>query len=262
MSETFKAAFNGVIGKSLSSTEEKSGDFYKDDILHCGVCGQPKRKMLQCLGTTREVGIQCDCEKRKRAKRDEALRRARIQRLRCEAFGAFNHRALEMRFDKSTINTKAIQAARKYSDDLEKRYKSGKGIVFAGDKGTGKTYAATCILNAALDAGYSCKATSYSALEKEMRSAYANANTILEKLAGENQFVMLDDLGTERDTPSMKSAVYDITDFLYKAEVPLIITTNLTLEEMSVRDNDAGRIYDRIFENSDIVICNGDSLRI
>ena len=262
MSETFTKAVGDIIEKSLENTIEQSGDFYKDGILHCGVCGQPKRKKQEFLGHVGEVGIACGCVEHEKAERERALLEARIQRMRNNAFGALNRRAPNMRFDKSKIDTKAIQAARRYAEDLQDKLRNGKGIVFAGGKGTGKTYAATCILNAALDQAYSCKATSYSALEKEMRSSYTNANAVLERLAGENQFVMLDDLGSERDTPTMKAAVYDVTDFLYKAGVPMVITTNLTLEKMSERDSDTGRIYDRIFENSDIVICDGDSLRI
>ncbi|MBQ5389520.1 MAG: hypothetical protein IIU58_01280, partial [Clostridia bacterium] len=128
MSETFTKAVGDIIEKSLENTIEQSGDFYKDGILHCGVCGQPKRKKQEFLGHVGEVGIACGCVEHEKAERERALLEARIQRMRNNAFGALNRRAPNMRFDKSKIDTKAIQAARRYAEDLQDKLRNGKGI--------------------------------------------------------------------------------------------------------------------------------------
>ena len=61
--------------------------------------------------------------------------------------------------------------------------------------------------------------------------------------------LILDDLGAERKSEYMQEQVYNIIDARYKSGLPMIITTNLTAEEMK-KPSDLGnsRIYDRILE--------------
>ena len=61
--------------------------------------------------------------------------------------------------------------------------------------------------------------------------------------------LVIDDLGVERSTDYTLEKVYDLVDTRYRANKPLILTTNLSVKEMQ-QNNDIrfGRIYDRIFE--------------
>ena len=63
------------------------------------------------------------------------------------------------------------------------------------------------------------------------------------------KLAILDDLGAERGTEYALEKVYDIVDSRYRRKLPMLLTTNLTLDEMKAEtDIRYVRIYDRIFE--------------
>ena len=72
-----------------------------------------------------------------------------------------------------------------------------------------------------------------------------------EYIDGLNQFdlLVIDDLASERDTEYMGEIVQNIIDSRYRSNLPLIITTNLTSDELkhpsTIRKE---RIYSRLFE--------------
>jgi DNA replication protein DnaC len=61
------------------------------------------------------------------------------------------------------------------------------------------------------------------------------------------ELLVLDDLGTERNTPFAMEVVYRVIDDRYTSGKPMIVTTNLTLEQLKKSDIvDYQRIYDRV----------------
>jgi DNA replication protein DnaC len=61
--------------------------------------------------------------------------------------------------------------------------------------------------------------------------------------------LVLDDVGTERNTEYSNEQVYEIINTRYKSKKPLIVTTNLTMSAMkNAEDVTHRRIYDRIVE--------------
>ena len=61
--------------------------------------------------------------------------------------------------------------------------------------------------------------------------------------------LVIDDLGVERDTSYSLEQVYNIIDTRSRAGKPLIVTTNLTLEDLqNPASIEYARIYDRILE--------------
>ena len=74
--------------------------------------------------------------------------------------------------------------------------------------------------------------------------------------------VVIDDLDVERSTEYAMETVYMVIDERYKAKKPLIVTTNLTLEELcKPKSMDYQRIYDRILELCIPVAFKGESIR-
>ena len=66
----------------------------------------------------------------------------------------------------------------------------------------------------------------------------------------------------ERDTNYALEQVYNIIDSRYRSKRPLIITTNLTLDEIRhPQDVAHARIYDRVLEMCVPVSCFGTSIR-
>ena len=72
---------------------------------------------------------------------------------------------------------------------------------------------------------------------------------------------MLDDLGQERQTEAISEALYKILDARYQSGRPAVVTTNLSLGDLSrPADLTHSRIYDRLKRCRPIQI-TGKSLR-
>ena len=74
--------------------------------------------------------------------------------------------------------------------------------------------------------------------------------------------LIIDDFGVERGTESALEQIYNIIDSRYRSRKPLIVTTNLTLDEIRhPQDTAHARIYDRLLEMCVPVSCIGVSFR-
>lgn len=73
---------------------------------------------------------------------------------------------------------------------------------------------------------------------------------------------ILDDFGMERGTEYGLEQVYNVIDSRYRSEKPLIVTTNLSLDELNNPPDTAHkRIYDRVTEMCTPVCCSGVNFR-
>ena len=87
--------------------------------------------------------------------------------------------------------------------------------------------------------------TNFSSILNDLFSE-SDKNKYLDRLNDHN-LLIIDDLGIERGTEYVLEQVYNIIDTRYKSGRPLIITTNLTLEELNYpADVQHKRIYDRV----------------
>lgn len=74
--------------------------------------------------------------------------------------------------------------------------------------------------------------------------------------------LILDDFGMERRTDYAQEQVFSLIDGRYLARKPLIVTTNLSLQELKhPADMTEQRIFDRILEICVPVCFDGPSLR-
>ena len=74
--------------------------------------------------------------------------------------------------------------------------------------------------------------------------------------------LILDDFGMERGTEYGLEQVYNVVDSRYRSQKPLIVTTNLTLEELQHPEDTAhARIYDRLLEMCCPVFFTGENIR-
>ena len=63
------------------------------------------------------------------------------------------------------------------------------------------------------------------------------------------KLLVIDDLGTERDTEFMNEVVFSVIDERQVSQLPLIVTTNLTGEELKhPKSVHSERIFSRLFE--------------
>ncbi len=74
--------------------------------------------------------------------------------------------------------------------------------------------------------------------------------------------LVIDDLGVERNTEYAMEQMFTVIDSRYRSKKPLIVTTNLKLEEIkNPPDLAHARIYDRILERRAPVLFSGKNFR-
>ena len=118
-----------------------------------------------------------------------------------------------------------------------------------GDVGTGKSFAAACIANALLEQATPVLMTNFSKILNQMGTMYTEERYQYIASFSHYPLLIIDDLGIERSTEYAKEQVYAVIDERYKANLPLIITTNLTISEIRNPENVAdARIYSRVLE--------------
>lgn len=240
---------NDIVSNSNIKVEEC--DYLKDDVWYCGKCNTPKQRVITIGGITSKVMMLCECKTIERDKYDEEVRikdeQKRIRDMRSVGFSETEMKNWTFENDDKS-NEKLTNIARNYVANFEKARRDGKGLLFFGSVGGGKSYISACIVNALIDKGISAMMTNFARLTNSLSDNYHNKQEVLDNL---NNFdlVVIDDLATERNTEYMNELVFSIIDARYRNGKPLIITTNLTGNELyNPVSIDKQRIYSRLLE--------------
>lgn len=131
------------------STNQQPGDYEQDGLLYCGKCHTKKQTKIKILGAVRIVPCLCACAQEKaeneKAKRKEYERLAALDRARHNAFQ--DGRMIHWTFaEDDGTNSKLSAMAHKYADNFKHFLDNGRGLLLYGNTGTGKTFAACCIV--------------------------------------------------------------------------------------------------------------------
>ena len=145
-------------------------------------------------------------------------------------------------------------------------YRENLGLLFWGKPGNGKTFAAACIANHLLEREGmfepTVKMTTFGTILNKLPGMTAQDREWYLEGLRKCDLLILDDFGMERQTNYAREQVFHIIDSRYLARKPLIVTTNLSLQELKhPTDMDRQRIYDRILEMCIPVCFDGESLR-
>lgn len=249
---------------------EKGDYFGEDGILYCGKCRTKKEtwvvlpKLLGGDGTRKKVPCLCKCEveRREQMKREEEARQEMLRIQRIKDASMMDVRYQDATFDRFRItkdNRKAGDIAQKYVLNFSKMFASNQGLILYGPVGTGKSFTAACIANYLLARSIPVVMTSF---VKILQMIQKGDEQILMSALMEAKLLILDDMGSERSTDFALEKIYNVIDSRSRTSRPMIITTNVSLDEMlSEPDIRFKRIYDRIFETCYPVEMPGDSFR-
>ncbi len=117
---------------------------------------------------------------------------------------------------------------------------SSENLLFVGGTGLGKTFLAACIARAVADRGfgvvYEPAAHLFSNLERAKFSADEDARRETGKY-GQCDLLIVDDLGTEMPGQFVTAALYNLLNDRLLCGKPMLITTNLTIDEIRRRYN-------------------------
>lgn len=258
------AMVDALEARAAASIKAEEGDYIGEDgLLYCHKCNTRKQTEVNILGTIRRPMCMCKCEAAKRVAEEEEYERRkfeqRVKDLRCMGFPEPEMQNWTFAND-DLANETITKATQRYVDNFSDFRKTGKGLLFYGNTGTGKTYAACEIANALIDKGYPVLVTNFARILNTLQGTFEKQ----EYLDGFNNFQLLviDDLGIERDTAFAKEQVYNVIDSRYRSGLPMIITTNLTMEKIkNPEDIENRRIYDRILERCFPIEVGGGSRR-
>ena len=228
--------FNELIGTiQTNSNKIVEGDYIKDGLYHCHICNTPKQYRLNVNGKEHIVGSMCKLGDNEMVHWD------------------FAH-------DDGT-NPKIKEAAQRYCNQFEYFKSMGKGLMFYGPVGTGKSFVSAQIVNELIEKGHRCYLTSITRLVNGMPKELAERNRYIDRL-NDYDLIVLDDFSAERKTEYMQEAVYLIVNARYVSGLPLIITTNLTADEIkNTNDITFQRTYSRISEMCHPILLDGADRR-
>jgi DNA replication protein DnaC len=253
-----------IIQASTDFIRREDGDYIGEDgLLVCGKCHTPKQVRVVFFGQEVCPPCLCDCAAKSDSEREERARQSAMAdwlvRARRECFD--EERMTSWNFANDDMsNAELSTAMRRYADNFSEFLAQGKGLLLCGSVGTGKTYAACEVLNAVMEAGVPAKFTSFAKLLNELQSSYDKQGVIDE--LSRFKLVALDDLGVERTTEYAQEQVYNIVDARVRSGLPMIITTNLTLDAIkNPRSMNEARIYDRILSRCHPIEVKGVSRR-
>lgn len=248
----FGCAINAVIEKAKETINIVEGDYIgSDNLYYCGKCHTRKQCAITVFGNHKVVPCVCKCRAEEIVREDEErkLREKyeQIKRLRVAGFPESEMADWNFASDDGT-NPKMIKAMQNYVHHFAEFREKGKGLLLFGNVGTGKTFLAACVANALIDRGIPCLMTNFKRISNTTQGMFDGRQEYFDSL---NRFplLVLDDLNAEQQTDYMLSMVYDVIDARYRARLPLIVTTNLTREELqNPADIRHERIFSRLFE--------------
>jgi DNA replication protein DnaC len=132
-----------------------------------------------------------------------------------------------------------VKAAKDFCRRIDENLAAGRGLLFRGDVGTGKTTLAMLISKAAMSAGHSVAIYSLPRLLAVLRATYDDdaeysLNELIDRLC-EVDLLHIDDVGTEQSSEWVLEQLYTIVNTRYEEGRSLVLTTNLEEDALAAQ---------------------------
>lgn len=264
---SIEQAIEGVIEQCKANIPVNEEDYTDSEgFLVCGKCNTRKQTEVEILGKKRRPMCLCKCQTEQRD-RDEAEYRQRQQRnrvleLQKRGFSKEEReKMLQWTFENDNgKNPQLKKALEEYVKNFSTFKEQGKGLLLHGDCSTGKTFAACQIANALMQRGIPVLVTNFARITNHLLATFEKQEYIDDM----NSFPLLviDDLGIERDTKFVMEQMYNVIDSRYRAGLPMIITTNLSIDAFKKPETiDEKRIFERLLERCFPIEVKGHNYR-
>ena len=245
-----------------------------DELWYCKKCHTAKQVLKEFNGQMLKHNKECDCEYAQEKETEKLIQEQKknenIARLRYDAFpscknspdNSDNMRNWTFANDKG-YQRKIRGIAENFVKNFDTFRKNGKGLLFYGGVGTGKSYMAACIANALVELEIPVLMTDFATISATVSGIY-DKQGYYESL-NKYSLLILDDLASERNSSYMHEIVHKVINSRCDAGLPMIITTNLTLEELFepkpqyLHDQ---RIFSRITSKCVPIPVTGPDLRV
>ena len=150
-----------------------------------------------------------------------------------------------------------------FTKDYAENFKrDSKSILMSGRTGLGKTHLSLAIANTVLSKGYSVIYDSAVNILRKIESERFSRDSISETIDSvmNTDLLILDDLGTEYETPFFNATIYNIINTRLNSGKPAIISTNLDFEGIRRRYDD--RVVSRIVAVYSCLEFKGEDIRL
>lgn len=254
------------IGKMFSDRDLQEDEYRNevDNLIYCAKCNTPRQHHIAVLGKKMIVPVPCRCQQEQRDK-EEAERKQREfmeQVSRLKSNGLQDKALREYAFANDKGYNPEIQKAHDYVTHWEEMKAKSIGLLLWGDVGTGKSFFAGCIANALLEQGVPVLMTNFSRILNSLSGMYSDEKNQFIDSLNRYSLLIIDDLGIERSTEFALEQVFNVIDSRYRSKLPLIVTTNMTLDELKhPQDLARSRIYDRVLERCVPLKINNQNIR-
>lgn len=258
VSETIQNLFSD---RSLQEDEYRNE---ADNLIYCSKCRTPRQHYVAVLGKEMVVPVRCRCQQEVQDKEEAERRQHEFlnQVSRSKANGLQDKSLREYTFSNDKGYNPEIQKAHDYVAHWEEMKSKSIGLLLWGDVGTGKSFFAGCIANALLEQGVPVLMTNFSRILNSLSGLYSDEKNQLIDSLNKYSLLIIDDLGIARNTEFALEQVFNIIDSRYRSKLPLIVTTNMTLDELKhPQDLARTRIYDRVLERCVPLRINNRNIR-
>lgn len=262
-------SIGAIIDEMANRDNSEKGDYYDDEgFLMCGKCNTRKQFEVSWPldDSTKRVPVPCECKSAEIKAEQKAVEQRRFQD-RMDVLkkdGITDPQYLTFRFSEDDRKMPKISdTCLKYVSNWAEMKANNIGILFYGSVGTGKSFLACCIANALLEKLVPVSVTNFPRILNRLQGFDDEKQKFIDKLQ-RYELLVIDDLGVERDTSFVAEQVYNVIDTRERSGKPLIITTNLTVDQMeNITDIQYKRIYDRVLRMCPIQISMaGQSRRV
>ena len=252
---------------AITPNRELQSDEYFNEtnhLIYCSKCNTPRQCRHELQGKVLIPSIRCKCQQ-KIFEQEEAQRKLHEKRMEIEHLktsGLQDKSLYDYTFAKDNGSNPEMKLAHNYVSNWEEMKANASGLLIWGDVGTGKSFFAGCIANALLEKGVPVLMTNFSRILNTLTGMhFEDRNQFIHSL-NRYSLLIIDDLGIERNSDFALEQVFNVIDSRYRSGKPLIVTTNLTLDDLhNPEDTAHSRIYDRLLSMCVPVRFTGDNFR-
>ncbi|MGN0327284.1 MAG: ATP-binding protein [Lachnospiraceae bacterium] len=155
----------------------------------------------------------------------------------------------------------AVNTCKNFINNFHSDYRN---LLFYGTVGTGKSFLSGCVAKELLDRGNSILYFSAVKMFQTISNlTFSKDTSMLEHLFDSIyhcDLMIIDDLGAECTNDFIRSHLFSIINERIVRQKPVIISTNLTLEDIRERYSD--RVFSRISRNYELCKLSGQDIRI
>lgn len=242
-------------------------DEYLDEsgLIYCSKCRTPRQKRIEVAGKRIEPRCMCACQTVEYERREQEQKHLEFLDMvaKNRSIGLPDPELRKHTFENDLgYNLKQIEMAKQYVRHWEEFQKTASGLLLWGNVGTGKSFIAGCIANALLDKGVPVIMTNFARLLNKLTDMYSGDRNAYIDSFKRYPLMIIDDLGIERNSEFAREQVFSVIDSRYRSQLPMIVTTNLSLKKLKHPEDIArARIYDRVLERCLPIRVNDKNIR-